>query len=339
MDIAKRVAIIFGSGDELRGQRPVQWALEQLRQSLASRSAGAELRGSIEEGEDCGFRLLVASAGSEAARGILATAKVSVPDVPEAMALVPLSGESGTGVLACGTDVRGLVYALLELKDRLDHSDDPLAALRPAAPIVERPANAIRGVMRLFASEVEDKPWFHDRQFWREYLSMLVAQRFNRFSLALGIGYDFPRHIADSYFYFAYPFFLSVPGYDVRVRGLPDAERDDNLEMLKFISGEAASRGLHFQLGLWTHSHELLDSPAVNYTVEGLTADTHAPYCRDALRLLLQACPAIAGVTMRVHGESGIREGNYDFWRTVFQGIAQCGQFCCRIDGAGGIIG
>ena len=50
------------------------------------------------------------------------------------------------------------------------------------------------------------------------------------------------------------------------------------------------------------------------------------PYCRDALALLLKTCPGIQGLTMRVHGESGIPEGSYDFWRTVFQGIVRAGR-------------
>lgn len=75
---------------------------------------------------------------------------------------------------------------------------------------------------------------------------MIAAQRFNRFSLMLGMGYDFLREVRDSYLHFAYPFLLSVPGYDgVRASGLPDAERDGNLALLRFISDAAAERGLH----------------------------------------------------------------------------------------------
>ena len=50
-------------------------------------------------------------------------------------------------------------------------------------------------------------------------------------------------------------------------------------------------------------------------TIEGLDESNHAEYCRDALKSILDACPAIAGVTLRVHGESGVPEGNYDFWQ------------------------
>jgi len=45
--------------------------------------------------------------------------------------------------------------------------------------------------------------------------------------------------------------------------------------------------------------------------------------CRDALALLLKECPNITGVTFRIHVESGIPEGSYDFWKTVFDGCVQ----------------
>jgi hypothetical protein len=77
---------------------------------------------------------------------------------------------------------------------------------------------------------------------------------------------------------------------------------------------------------LWTHAYEWTDSPHSHHRIEGLTAETHGPYCRDALALLLKNCPAIKGLTFRVHGESGVPEGNYDFWRTVFDGIVRTGR-------------
>ena len=98
-----------------------------------------------------------------------------------------------------------------------------------ADPVVEQPTARVRGIMRSFTSDIEDKPWYNDREFWKAYLSMLVSQRFNRFNLAFGIGYDFTRNIKDAYFYFAYPFLLAVPGYSVRATNLPDSERDNNL--------------------------------------------------------------------------------------------------------------
>jgi len=198
----------------------------------------------------------------------------------------------------------------------------------PALPqsVTKGPANSVRSVQRLFTSEVEDKPWFYDRDMWPPYLAMLAENRFNRFNLSFGIGYDFLRAVTDAYFLFAYPFFLSVPGYNVRAANLPDAERDRNLETLRFISDQTASHRLQFQLGLWMHGYQWENSPNPNYTIEGLNADNHALYCRDALAALLRACPAITGVTLRVHGESGVAEGSYAFWGAVFDGVKRCGR-------------
>ena len=86
---------------------------------------------------------------------------------------------------------------------------------------MQQPANQIRGIGRIFASAVEDKGWYNDRSFWRRYLTELATQRFNRFHLALGLGYDQPSGLSDTYFYFAYPFLISVPGYNVRAVPLP----------------------------------------------------------------------------------------------------------------------
>ena len=180
--------------------------------------------------------------------------------------------------------------------------------------------------MRLFASDVTDKSWFHDRTFWQRYFDMLAGERFNRFNLALGLGYDSNRHLSDTYFFFAYPFLVDVAGNKVRPEPLDDDERDQNLQSLRFISDEAAARGIRFQLGLWTHAFQYVDSPRANYVIEGLTTDTQAPYCRDALQKVLDSCPNIGGVTFRVHGESGVPEGSYEFWKTVFDGIVRTGR-------------
>ena len=74
------------------------------------------------------------------------------------------------------------------------------------------------------------------------------------------------------------------------------------------------------------HGYRWENSPHPNYTIEGLNAANHGPYCRDALAALLRACPAITGVTLRIHGESGVAEGSYAFWGAVFEGVKRSGR-------------
>ncbi len=320
------VVIVLDPQDAMVQQPPVQWAAGQMRDSLIARGVPSQLYASPDETPPSLECILVAGRTSAPARQLLGAAKVSLPDVPEALALARGKIRNRRILLAAGSDARGLVYALLELADRVNFAADPIAALKSVKPVSEQPANAVRSVSRGFVSDVEDKPWFNDRHFWSAYLTMLATQRFNRFNLAFGLGYDFTTDISDCYFHFAYPFLLSMPGYDVRAVPLPDAERNRNLEMLRFISDETAKRGLQFQLGLWTHAFQWTNSPRANYTIAGLTPETQAPYCRDALRALLTACPSISGITLRTHGESGVAEGNTEIWKTIFDGIVQCGR-------------
>jgi hypothetical protein len=105
----------------------------------------------------------------------------------------------------------------------------------------------------------------------------LVACRFNRFNFAYGLEYDFPRGVTDDYFHFVYPYLVDVPGYpNVAMQlatpngaRLPSPvpiskeERQKNFEMLRYIASETGARGLHFQLGIWTHAYQWTDSPDI----------------------------------------------------------------------------
>ena len=324
----RRICIVADPADPVASAAPARWAASELEESLKARGIAVDKCERISQAGAGSFCIVAAGSQTSVAAGILKQSRAVLGDLPEGLGLAPGNAQGRRILLACGTDPRGLVYALLELADRVQHATEPLSALALRAPITERPENAVRGVMRLFASDIEDKPWYNDREMWPRYLTMLATQRFNRFQLSVGLGYDFLRRVTDAYFLFPYPFLIAVPGYNVRAVPLQDAERDRNLEMLRFISEQTTARGLRFQLGLWMHGYQWIDSPDANYTIEGLTPANHGPYCRDALRLLLKVCPAIGGVTLRTHGESGVEEGSYEFWRTVFEGVATCGRRC-----------
>lgn len=315
---AREVAIVSDPADPVANTGPVQWALKELENSLSARSIPVRRFARVAAAPV--QALVIGAAGSAFAQ------RRDISSSPESLALIPERVAGRNVLFAYGSDARGLMYAILDLADRVQNAADPVNALALEKPVFEHAANRVRSIARLFTSEVEDKPWYNDREMWPAYLTMLAAQRFNRFNLSFGIGYDFLTNVTDAYFLFAYPFLISVPGYNVRVPQLADAERDRNLAMLRYISEQTAARGLHFQLGLWMHGYQWLKSPNPNYTIEGLTPGTHGPYCRDAVRAVLKACPAIGGVTFRIHGESGVEEGSYSFWKTVFEGVATCGR-------------
>ena len=331
------IAVLIDADDAHAASAPAKWAAAQLQKAATERGATATVTSapatqpSTRNTSGATLFILVAGAKSPLARDF--PHPTSAIDTPDSFRIAPGHLDKVPALLITANDTRGFVYGLLELAERVRYAQDPATALHLAQPIEERPANTVRSVMRCFCSEIEDKPWFYDKDAWRSYLDTLAAARFNRFNLSFGLAYDFPRDVTDDYFHLPYPYLVDVPGYNVRAvriannKGpqpatpLPAAEREKNLEALRFIAAETAARGLQFQLGLWTHAYAWTDSPRAYHRIEGLTPETHAAYCRDALNIILKTCPEISGLTMRVHNESGIAEGSYPFWKTLFEAI------------------
>jgi hypothetical protein len=323
---SRGVTLVVDPSDPVASSVPAAWAIGELERALCD--AGSDVRRATRIGDaPPADRLIVVSRHtSEDPAAALRALHIEIDEGVERLALFTARAHERDALFACATDPRGLAYALTELTERVRTAADTAAAFAQRGPVVERPANAVRSVMRQFTSQELDTPWYHDREMWPAYLSMLAESRFNRFHLAFGLGYDSLQGVTDSYLLFLYPFLVDVPGYGVRVTNLDPAEREGNLQTLRYISEQTVARGLTFQLGVWMHGYELANSPQARYRIEGLTPETHAAYCRDALTMVLRACPAISAVALRIHGESGIKEGSYEFWQTVFDGVPRAGR-------------
>jgi hypothetical protein len=335
---SERFALIIDPANAVASSRPVQRAAGQLRDALTAKSVACHIASSAEAAAGASLCIVAAGPESQLAGGFPKRAALTAA---ESLRLSPGMVGRTPAFLVSGGDVPGFVYGFLELADRVRYSSSLVEEFRLTGVVEEKPANEVRCVSRYFCSELEDKLWYYDKGFWTGYLDSIAANRFNRFTMAYGLEYDFPRGVTDDYLHFPYPYLVDVPEYpNVRVMQLasPDgarlptplplskAECDRNFQMLRFIATETGARGLHFQLGLWTHAYQWTNSPNAYHQIEGLTPETHAAYCRDALAVILKECPEIQGLTLRVHGESGIPEGNYPFWKTVFEAISGAGR-------------
>ncbi|SFL22559.1 hypothetical protein SAMN03159341_104112 [Paenibacillus sp. 1_12] len=323
-DSVPTVAIVHDHQDPFTSHASIMWAVEQLTAALASRQVSAALAKTFNDTPEAAVKIVIVGPDSQLVHSALKATNLSLPAEAESFAVAASSGV----IVVSASDARGLIYAILELADRIQHSSHVIEELLSIESFTDKPANAIRSITRLFSCEPEDKPWFYDKSFWDEYLTELITQRFNRFSLALGMGYDYGHDpdVHDNYFCFSYPFLFDVPGYDIKVKELPNEEKQRNWVMLRYIGDEAKRRGLQFQLGLWNHSYIFTESPNQNYTIEGINPDNHAEYCREAIRILLKDFPAIDGLTFRVHYEGGIPEPAYEFWRVVMEGTKDAGR-------------
>lgn len=263
----------------------------------------------------------------------LVVSAAAPPDfAPEAFALAVRPGsdgdpaDPGTVTVLVGGDDRGTTYALLELADVIRYGTgrrDDLARLRSR---YERPHVGVRSISRMYTSQRLDRVWLHDRSFWDEYLTEIATHRYNRFTLAFGLGYDYliDKLVVDNELYFLYPFVLDVPGHTVTVNGLTAEQRAANLASIQYVAAQAVARGLDFGLGLWNHAYRLEPAePTERWLISGLTPENHAAYCADALALLLTEVPQISTLTFRVHFEGGVPEPTHAFWREVMSGIGR----------------
>lgn len=321
--VGRSVQIVVDPADPVASLPAVGWGARHLAAALEAHGVEPAVVATFDASKASSFVVFLSGASAVPA----GFAAIPHPATHlESVRLAPGRVHGTPAVWVSAPGALGLVYGATDLAERVRSSADPIEGLHVASVSEETPANEVRSVARAFCSEVEDKPWYYSKEFWTGYLDTLVASRFNRFNFAFGFGYDFPRGVTEDYFHFPYPYLVTVPGYDVRVVPLAAGERERNMDMLRYIVAETAARGLQFQLGIWTHAYEWTASPKASHNIQGLTPQNHAAYCRDALAIILKECPQITGVTMRVHGESGVPEGSYDFWRTLFEAIKNCGR-------------
>lgn len=311
-----------GNESVLMGER-THWALEMLKLELQKRSIGLSYAGKAD--------IIVILTGPEGAADLAQSAgsTMMVANKTESLAIFRADKLGQKRLVLAGYDDSGLMYALLEVYDCVVNADDPIEAIEHIQEVSETPLNAVRSMKRIFCSEIEDKPWFYDHEFWNEYLTGLAISRINRMNLTLGMGMDHSHdpNLRDNYFCFSYPFFVQTPEYpEVHVRYLSRKEQKQNLNMLRYIALQCRKRGIQFQLALWTHAYKLVGCDNENYPIVGLNDENHADYCRHAMRTLLDACPGIDGITLRVHYECGIPEPAHEFWRIVLKGVIECGR-------------
>ena len=250
--------------------------------------------------------------------------KVNLPKNNEGFAIIPYNNT----ILIYAKDYRGFIYAITEIVDIIKFSKNNKLIIKKN--IIEKPSTKIRSISKCFESVDEDKDWFYNKKSWDEYLTLLISERFNRFTLTLGMQYNYPygnEFIKDVYLYLPYPFLVLPKGYKIKLSNFTSKERNKNLNIIKHIAKLSKERGLEFQIAIWTQRYDFDDVPKANFQITNYPKGlNYARYCRDSLALILKKCPEITGVTLRAHVECGIPEKSYTFWTIYFQAIKNCGR-------------
>ena len=190
-----------------------------------------------------------------------------------------------------GRDAIGAMYGALELAERLRLHGG--GAVPPPAALRGAPSIGIRAANLFWTLPDQDQPetswWYLDEQFWRDYLDLLAHARIDL--LDFHGMYD----LRSTVFPNILPYLARSASFpDV---GVPAAERDRNLTMLKRVLALAKARGI--RVGLMTYM-----AGVAGYSATDLSADDLKTYVHEAVADLATRAPGLALLGFRT-GESG----------------------------------
>jgi hypothetical protein len=322
---SQRITVVV---DDTQG-RAAQHGLEKLALALRNAQWQPELTRATERSK---HELLIL-AGTAMANGpaahALRTANVPLPSAAESLVVKKLSLDGKPALVLCGADDRGLMYAALDVAERIGWAARPAAdPFSEVRDTTESPFIRDRSLSVYTMNRAHWESRFYDERYWTRYFDLLAANRFNRFLIVF--GYENGGFLAPPY-----PYFFDTPGFsDVHMVGLTAEQQRRNLAALNRLIELAHDRGIAVSLGIWDHIYrgavqtggaewlkDYAGQPVPN-TVQGVTTDNLNAYTLAALKELLARVPTLDGIQFRVHEESGLkREEMEGFWRVVFQHV------------------
>ena len=256
----------------------------------------------------------------------------SVPTNAEALAIQKLDYKGKPVFAIAGSDERGLMYAELDVADRIGWATNADFLLSEVRDTVEKPDVATRGMTLFTMNRAYWESRFYDEAYWQRYLDLLAQDRFN--SLVVVFGYEDGGFLAP-----CYPYFFDAPEFpEVKMAGINAGQQKQNVEALKRIIVMAHARGISFTVGIWEHiyrgnkhgqgggmpdANAGLTQPTPGL-VWGMNAENLIPYTQAAMKQFLKTFPEIDGIQFRMHDESGLDISEQGaFWKAMFQTIME----------------
>src|SRR5919197_1482470 len=126
---AQHISLVVDPADAIASAPPVAWAIREVESALTARGATSRTYPRIDAAPGGDRCLVIAGGASSSAQQILRSANATLPATVETLCLVPGNAGGRPALLAAGSDARGLVYAVLDVADRVKRAApdaDPL---------------------------------------------------------------------------------------------------------------------------------------------------------------------------------------------------------------------
>ena len=309
---------------------PAEHGLDVLTKALQIRGFSVQRRRNVEPNAAEFWIVVGVATDHHAAVDRLSVLNIPRPAGPQALVVQRTTVEGKPALIICGSDACGLMYAALDVADRISWSEDADDPFTHVRDIHEKPFVRERAVSMYTMQRAYFESRLYDESYWQKYFDMLARNRINGFVVIF--GYENGGFMAPPY-----PYFFDVPEFpEVQLIGITPEQQKRNVKAFKRMIEIAHDRGIVFTAGIWDHIYRggvqgggiAGASEQAGKKVEGLvwgvTAENLASYNKAALRQFLEVFPEIDALQLRMHGESGLRRGEMSrFWHEVFAMIKQ----------------
>ncbi|MDW5289699.1 hypothetical protein R6X41_12815 [Formosa sp. PL04] len=255
---------------------------------------------------------------------------VDLPKEKEALLIKKTTYNDKPALIFCGGDEVGLMYAALDVAQRISWSKNPQNLFEYVNDVSEAPDVKERAVSAGTFHRGYFEKKLHDIKYWETYFDMMAENRLNQFLLIF--GYKNNQMKEPNFMAPAYPNFFNVEGYPfVKIKNVTEEQQKQNTASLKRIIALAHSRGIEFGVGLWDQIERDArykamvkadgDIPAdlPDNIIWGLTEENLIPYTKKAMQKFFKNFPEIDLVQFRMHWEAGISgDIALEFWKEIF---------------------
>lgn len=207
--LAEEVSIV--TLDDLAG--PASHGHTKLKQALADAGLSVAVSKQIPKRRP-GYVLLIGYSSNDKVAALVRKGGLKLPRKEQSLAVARQDQDGQTLLLITGADPVGLMYAQLDVAQRVRWARGQKAPLMYVTSIYEEPFLTERGV----STYTMQRRWFEQRlfdtEYWRRYFDLLAESRINSFVIIF--GYECGGFMAPMY-----PYFFDVPRFEnVRIPGL-----------------------------------------------------------------------------------------------------------------------
>ncbi|MHB8862584.1 MAG: hypothetical protein ACYC6N_09280 [Pirellulaceae bacterium] len=304
---------------------PLRHGIGKLRLALEQQGVRVEDAASLQTaGGDAVVVAGLVSASGDSAQ-LISELGLTPNTEPESLLIRKFTRQGKTVVLSVGSDVRGAMYALLDVAARVGWAASPEDPFQEVRDTQERPFAPARALSLYTFNRAYWESRFYDEAYWTRYLDLLAQNRFN--SLVVIFGYENGGFLAP-----CYPYFFDVPDFpNVRMVDITPEQQQRNVAALNRLIEMTHDRGINFTVGIWDHIYrggvqgggipgadEATKQP-VPGLVWGVNGENLVAYTQAALAEFVQQVPALDAIQFRMHDESGLKHSEQEaFWRDVF---------------------